>query len=109
MDTRTTCAFAAGVALGCAVAYVAVRSLPTLASQPHAEPVQAAHTPPLRPAEAQQPAAATGVSLDDDILGEQLTRNVQFFGRESQQRVCDAFVVVVGLGVRCAVDLVPLA
>jgi tRNA A37 threonylcarbamoyladenosine dehydratase len=49
------------------------------------------------------------VSLDDDILGEQLTRNVQFFGRESQQRVCDAFVVVVGLGVRGAVALVPLA
>lgn len=36
---------------------------------------------------------------EDDILGEQLTRNVQFFGLEAQQRIGQAFVVVVGLGV----------
>jgi hypothetical protein len=36
----------------------------------------------------------------DDILSEQLTRNVQFFGLEAQKRIGRAFVVVVGLGVR---------
>ena len=41
------------------------------------------------------------LSLEDEIVGEQLTRNVQFFGREGQKSVCDAFVIVVGLGVRC--------
>ena len=36
------------------------------------------------------------------MVSEQLTRNIQFFGLEKQQRIADAFVVVVGLGVcRC--------
>ncbi len=37
--------------------------------------------------------------LQDDIIREQLTRNIQFFGEEGQQRIADAFVIVVGLGV----------
>ena len=36
----------------------------------------------------------------DDVLAEQLTRNVQFFGMEGQKKIANAFVVVVGLGVR---------
>jgi len=36
--------------------------------------------------------------LQDEIVNEHLTRNVQFFGLESQQKVNKAFVVVVGLG-----------
>jgi tRNA A37 threonylcarbamoyladenosine dehydratase len=36
------------------------------------------------------------------VLVEQLTRNIQFFGEESQQRIADAFVIVVGLGVSTA-------
>ncbi|GAB4818660.1 hypothetical protein N2152v2_005706 [Parachlorella kessleri] len=35
---------------------------------------------------------------EDDVLAEQLTRNVQFFGLEAQQQIAKAFVVVVGLG-----------
>jgi tRNA A37 threonylcarbamoyladenosine dehydratase len=35
----------------------------------------------------------------DDILMEQLTRNVQFFGLEAQKKIARSFVVVVGLGV----------
>jgi hypothetical protein len=35
----------------------------------------------------------------DDVLVEQLTRNVQFFGLEGQKKIANAFVVVVGLGV----------
>lgn len=34
----------------------------------------------------------------DDVVAEQLTRNVQFFGLEGQKKVADSFVVVVGLG-----------
>ena len=36
--------------------------------------------------------------LGDEILREQFTRNVQFFGERGQRAVRDAFVVVVGLG-----------
>lgn len=39
-------------------------------------------------------------ALEDEILAEQFTRNVQFFGQAGQQRIFDAFVIVVGLGVR---------
>ena len=35
----------------------------------------------------------------DDVLAEQLTRNVQFFGLEGQKKIAKSFVVVVGLGV----------
>jgi tRNA A37 threonylcarbamoyladenosine dehydratase len=98
MEVKTACAFAAGAALGCAAAYLASRAVVVSSPAPLAPPV-AAHGQPLagdRPPEA----AACGVSLDDEVVGEQLTRNVQFFGRDGQQRVCDSFVVVVGLGVR---------
>ncbi|KAH1214594.1 tRNA threonylcarbamoyladenosine dehydratase [Glycine max] len=36
--------------------------------------------------------------LKDEIVSEQLTRNVQFFGFESQQKVTASYVVVIGLG-----------
>ncbi|GIL71551.1 hypothetical protein Vretimale_2607 [Volvox reticuliferus] len=36
--------------------------------------------------------------LEDEILTEQLTRNVQFFGEDGQLEIAKAFVVVVGLG-----------
>ena len=39
-------------------------------------------------------------AFDDEILSEQFTRNIQFFGSQGQQQVHDSFVVVVGLGVR---------
>lgn len=40
----------------------------------------------------------TGDSLDhDDVVAEQLTRNIQFFG-DGQKNIADSFVVVVGLG-----------
>ncbi|GAV60466.1 ThiF domain-containing protein [Cephalotus follicularis] len=37
-------------------------------------------------------------ALTDEIVSEQLTRNIQFFGLESQQKVTASYVVVVGLG-----------
>ncbi|KAG2391348.1 Adenylyltransferase and sulfurtransferase [Vigna angularis] len=36
--------------------------------------------------------------LKDEIVSEQLTRNIQFFGFESQQKVTGSYVVVIGLG-----------
>ncbi|OVA11587.1 UBA/THIF-type NAD/FAD binding fold [Macleaya cordata] len=36
--------------------------------------------------------------LKDEIVSEQLTRNIQFFGLESQRKVMGSFVVVIGLG-----------
>ncbi|EIE19543.1 hypothetical protein COCSUDRAFT_67693 [Coccomyxa subellipsoidea C-169] len=45
------------------------------------------------------PATSTSShSLEDDIVAEHFTRNVQFFGREAQQKIMGSFVVVVGLG-----------
>jgi hypothetical protein len=53
---------------------------------------------------AQASASAHHASLQefeqDEILAEQLTRNVQFFGLEHQKQITNAFVVVIGLGVR---------
>ncbi|KAK4838349.1 hypothetical protein QYF36_013077 [Acer negundo] len=36
--------------------------------------------------------------LTDEIVSEQLTRNIQFFGLESQRKVTGSYVVVIGLG-----------
>ncbi|KAK7323214.1 hypothetical protein VNO77_26678 [Canavalia gladiata] len=36
--------------------------------------------------------------LKDEIVSEQLTRNIQMFGLESQQKVTASYVVVIGLG-----------
>ncbi|KAL5743549.1 hypothetical protein ACOSP7_026421 [Xanthoceras sorbifolium] len=36
--------------------------------------------------------------LNDEIVSEQLTRNIQFFGLESQRKVTGSYVVVIGLG-----------
>ncbi len=38
-------------------------------------------------------------TLTDEIISEQLTRNLQFFGEAAQQQLAKGFVVVVGLGV----------
>lgn len=36
---------------------------------------------------------------EDEVLAEQFTRNVQFFGQQGQIKIANAFVVVIGLGV----------
>ncbi|KAF7851758.1 hypothetical protein BT93_L2626 [Corymbia citriodora subsp. variegata] len=36
--------------------------------------------------------------LKDEIVSEHLTRNIQFFGLDSQQKVTKSYVVVIGLG-----------
>ncbi|XP_059318103.1 tRNA threonylcarbamoyladenosine dehydratase [Lycium ferocissimum] len=41
---------------------------------------------------------ATSNPLADEVVSEQLTRNIQFFGLEAQQKVTASYVVVIGLG-----------
>ncbi|XP_022759359.1 tRNA threonylcarbamoyladenosine dehydratase isoform X5 [Durio zibethinus] len=36
--------------------------------------------------------------LSDEIVSEQLTRNIQFFGLDSQQKVTASYIVIIGLG-----------
>ena len=52
-------------------------------------------------AEKQHACSRPDFSLADDILAEHFTRNVQFFGREGQEKIMQSFVVVIGLGVGC--------
>ncbi|KAG0462527.1 hypothetical protein HPP92_021003 [Vanilla planifolia] len=41
----------------------------------------------------------TGINiLEDEVVSEQLTRNIQFFGLESQQKLFNSYVIIVGLG-----------
>lgn len=41
---------------------------------------------------------ATPNPFTDEVVSEQLTRNIQFFGLEAQQKVTASYVVVIGLG-----------
>ncbi|GAQ80166.1 NAD(P)-binding Rossmann-fold superfamily protein [Klebsormidium nitens] len=110
MDSRTHMigAFVAGTCLGTCLALALARyslskqrirnwqgTPPTFSSEgikEQARQVQGSHgtidlaSPPVQLDEA------------DEIIREQFTRNVQFFGDEGQARVHGAFVVVVGLG-----------
>ncbi|PRW51003.1 NAD(P)-binding Rossmann-fold superfamily isoform 1 [Chlorella sorokiniana] len=108
MDSRSAAlGFAAGAALGAGALYLYTRS----------QRCQQTAAPPDSAAAAQQLASAGGAALpgaaaaaalhspidmscfeQDEILEEQLTRNVQFFGLEAQKRIGGSFVVVVGLG-----------
>ncbi len=109
MDSRSAAlGFAAGAALGAGALYLYTRS----------QRCQQTAAPPDSTAAAQQLASGGGGALpgaaaaaqhgpidmscfeQDEILEEQLTRNVQFFGLEAQKRIGGSFVVVVGLGVR---------
>ena len=65
--------------------------------------------PPTRAAIRAQDDAEVDFSLEDEVLGEHFTRNLQFFGRPGQERIMGAFVIVIGLGVRCHVAVHLLA
>lgn len=60
---------------------------------------QVAQEKPLTPQVAPPTGTGLGNFPEDEILAEQFTRNVQFFGQESQIKIANAFVVVIGLGV----------
>ena len=73
-----------------------VHSEPRPCSPSHAGPPDMPPTKAILPAQGR---VETSFSLEDEVLGEHFTRNVQFFGRPGQERIMGAFVIVVGLGV----------
>lgn len=95
---RTQTTFVVGAIAGAAASGLAVHlylkrqhSLLTTPSVARSKPV----APALQ--------AAVSASLQefehDEILAEQLTRNVQFFGIDRQKIIANSFVAVIGLGV----------
>lgn len=109
MESSTAVTFAAGLALGAGAVYLASRhhrraeAAAGLAGGP-AEPADGQSSAPGLPcgrgaADGSHQASVARFE-EDDILSEQLTRNVQFFGLEGQRAIAGAFVVVIGLGVR---------
>ena len=123
MEVQHAAAFAAGAALGVAALYLYTRSIrlqQTAAATGNAGALEqqseqgggaagaAGEAGRANGSAAAGPLGASSNEFDmsrfdeDEILEEQLTRNVQFFGLDGQRRIGGAFVVVVGLGVSCS-------
>jgi hypothetical protein len=120
MDGRSAALVLGGAALGAAAALAWASTRPAAApaaAAPDASSLQPApvaaaaasaaplgqQPPPAAAAASTSAPASAGASAvarfaEDEILAEQFTRNVQFFGAEGQAAVAAAFVVVVGLG-----------
>ena len=95
----TLSAFLAGAMVGAAIVATSTwPGLPKRWTRQQKKLVEEVHLPPAPPAAALE-ALEPQDWLHDDILGEQFTRNVQFFGEASQRQIANAFVVVIGLGV----------
>lgn len=105
-----TLPFLAGAALGAGAAWWLLRAERRSSDEDSAQPSMAnggaydacLEMAPLggaHAADARTSCAAMSRFDEDEVLTEQLTRNVQFFGLESQKQIAGSFVVVVGLGV----------
>jgi hypothetical protein len=93
MDGRPLAWFAAGAATAAALSALLLYSRSPAPGAAH-------RSAPAEPAAAQRaPGAGLRDYLRDDVLSEQLTRNIQFFGTAGQDKIVNSFVVVVGLGV----------
>lgn len=92
MDSSTARAYAVGAVTGLAVSYAIYAAHRRCGAPPGPQGA------PVAQRAAPLVAAVRAQDLDDEILSEQFTRNVQFFGKEGQQKVSEAYVVVVGLG-----------
>ena len=98
-QSTTLLAFLAGAMVGAAIVATSTwPDLPKWWTRQHNQFVEEVHQPPAPPAAAVE-ALDPQDWLHDDILGEQFTRNVQFFGEASQRQIANAFVIVIGLGV----------
>ncbi len=91
---------AAGAAAACAALHVMQRRQWNSRSRQYD---QAIHPQESSLSPVVVPKSGTGLHNfhEDEILAEQFTRNVQFFGQQGQIKVANAFVVVIGLGVCC--------
>lgn len=102
---RSALTMGLGVGLGASICYMAMRgaaaqtdSKPSVASQ---APRSVAHPPIASTPSTSKPSRNVTVAdhfMEDDILKEHFTRNIQFFGEEAQKKIANSFVVVVGLG-----------
>ncbi|GMH32893.1 hypothetical protein BSKO_00727 [Bryopsis sp. KO-2023] len=95
MDKRSLAIFVVGGVAGASIAFLCLKRL-KFASETRSTDVCAVESKDV--AGSKPSAGQLQKFLDDDILREQLTRNIQFFGEESQLKVANSFVVVVGLG-----------
>lgn len=91
---------AAGAAAACAALHVMQQRQWNARSRQY-DPASHAQESSLKPVAV--PNSGTGLHNvhEDEILAEQFTRNVQFFGQQGQLKIANAFVVVIGLGVCC--------
>ena len=91
---------AAGAAAACAALHLMQRRQWNARSRQYD---QASHAQVSSVKPVVTPNSGTGLQNfhEDEILAEQFTRNVQFFGQQGQIKVANAFVVVIGLGVCC--------
>lgn len=93
----------AGAATG-ALAYAWISRRKQLATDPAAD----SHKPTTLETQHAGGLTVAADALQDDIMREQFTRNIQFFGDAAQAKVFGSFVVIVGLGVRALVRLLKL-
>lgn len=128
LDVKTLVAVAAGGAIGAVTAIAASRYLAASSSRDtrsgishpgslksllrrwlpnasnHSLPPPVGTAQPTNRGETDASGGAAEPSVarfeEDEILQEQFTRNVQFFGAEGQSKVARSFVVIIGLGVR---------
>eukprot|EP00887_Chlorella_sp_A99_P001035 scaffold14.g1035.t1 len=100
LDSRHVFPFVAGAALGAGAVWLCSRHLDGLPGRRSAFAAAAGleAAAAARPSPQQQQPASLADFEADEVLAEQLTRNVQFFGLEGQRRIASSFVVVVGLG-----------
>lgn len=95
--------FAVGALAGATAAalatyyYCSRPQLPSITQLPQQQQQQQQHGQP-----SEQHHASLSEFDQDEVLNEQLTRNTQFFGLDKQKQITNAFVVVIGLGVRPA-------
>lgn len=96
MQGRELALFLTGAAVGAGALYFARRSLAQFSKPTHVfikhDQVDAAALPNKE--------FDLADFENDEVVSEHLTRNIQFFGPESQKRIAGSFVVVIGLGVR---------
>ncbi|PNH06422.1 hypothetical protein TSOC_007192 [Tetrabaena socialis] len=94
--TATIC-LAAGALVGAGAAYAVLSLGRTRAQAAIAMPPERSVAASLKAGRTAEGAGTLEHFMEDDVLSEQLTRNVQFFG-EGQMAIARSFVVVVGLG-----------
>lgn len=98
VDTRH--AFAAGALAGAAVTALGAYCLYSAKCESNRSQKRNQQQLPVQQARTAQDHPASLQALDhDEVLSEQLTRNIQFFGLDKQKKIAKSFVVVIGLGV----------